>query len=145
MIKEGGMFSLWRGNGMSVAKIGPEHALKFYVYEEIKRLLKKSGDQLPLWEKLLYGSVAGVAAQSIVYPLDVLKTRLALRNTDGYKGVFHWVRRMYKIEGIKAFYRGYYVNLLGVPIAGGIVRSDAKNDCFNFLMAFTVLLGLRDV
>jgi len=35
LIKEGGYTSLWRGNGMNVAKIIPETALRFAFFEEV--------------------------------------------------------------------------------------------------------------
>lgn len=51
--------------------------------------------------------------------MEVLKTRLALRKTGQYKGIFDAAVKIYKREGLISFYRGYVPNLLGIiPYAG---------------------------
>ncbi|KAI2661994.1 Calcium-binding mitochondrial carrier protein SCaMC-2-A [Labeo rohita] len=119
MIKEGGMRSLWRGNGINVIKIAPESALKFMAYEQIKRLMGSSQETLGITERFVAGSLAGVIAQSAIYPMEVLKTRLALRKTGQYNGISDCAKQILKGEGVSAFYKGYVPNMLGIiPYAG---------------------------
>nr|SVE80546.1 EOG090X0MQF [Daphnia magna] len=40
MLHEGGVRSLWRGNGINVMKIAPESAIKFMAYEKLKQYIK---------------------------------------------------------------------------------------------------------
>uniref|UniRef100_A0A8D3CFJ3 EF-hand domain-containing protein n=1 Tax=Scophthalmus maximus TaxID=52904 RepID=A0A8D3CFJ3_SCOMX len=119
MIKEGGMRSLWRGNGVNVIKIAPETALKFMAYEQIKRLIGSEKQTLGIVERFVAGSLAGVIAQSTIYPMEVLKTRLALRMTGQCSGISDCAKRIFRREGLGAFYKGYVPNMLGIiPYAG---------------------------
>ncbi|CAG9766790.1 unnamed protein product [Ceutorhynchus assimilis] len=120
MVKEGGFLGLWRGNGMNILKIAPESALKFAAYEQIKRLIKgNSKEALSIYERFFAGAIAGGVSQTFIYPLEVLKTRLALRITGQYKGISDAAYKIYIEEGLRAFYRGYVPNILGiVPYAG---------------------------
>ena len=120
MLKEGGFQGLWRGNGINVLKIAPESAIKFAAYEQIKRFIKGNSDQpLGIYERFLSGSIAGGISQSAIYPLEVLKTRLALRTTGQYNGILDAAYKIYSHEGLLSFYRGYIPNILGIlPYAG---------------------------
>ncbi|XP_075230199.1 short Calcium-binding Mitochondrial Carrier [Lycorma delicatula] len=120
MIQEGGIRSLWRGNGINVLKIAPESAIKFMTYEQAKQHISNVNNAEPnIGERFVAGSFAGAVSQSVIYPLEVLKTRLALGKTNEFRGIVDAAKKFYINEGIICFYRGYVPNLLGiVPYAG---------------------------
>lgn len=119
MVKEGGIRSLWRGNGTNVIKIAPETAVKFWAYEQYKKLLTEEGQKLGTFERFISGSMAGATAQTFIYPMEVLKTRLAVAKTGQYSGIYGCAKKILKHEGFGAFYKGYIPNLLGIiPYAG---------------------------
>lgn len=121
MINEGGITGLWRGNGINVIKIAPEVALKFAFFEELKTRFRgnESQREATIIERFVSGSVAGCMAQSTIYPLEVLKTRLVLRKTGEYSSAFDCAKKIIQNEGAGAFYKGYVPNVLGIiPYAG---------------------------
>uniref|UniRef100_A0A667XB27 Solute carrier family 25 member 24 n=1 Tax=Myripristis murdjan TaxID=586833 RepID=A0A667XB27_9TELE len=119
MLKEGGPTSLWRGNGINVLKIAPETAIKFMAYEQYKKLLASDAGKIEIHERFMAGSLAGATAQTAIYPMEVLKTRLTLRKTGQYSGMYDCAKKILKREGVKAFYKGYIPNMLGIiPYAG---------------------------
>uniref|UniRef100_A0A8C9RMB6 Solute carrier family 25 member 23a n=2 Tax=Scleropages formosus TaxID=113540 RepID=A0A8C9RMB6_SCLFO len=121
MVREGGLTALWRGNGINVLKIAPETAIKFLAYEQIKWLIRgnKDGGALRVQERFIAGSLAGATAQTVIYPMEVLKTRLTLRKTGQYKGMADCAKQIFHKEGLRAFYKGYMPNVLGIlPYAG---------------------------
>ncbi|XP_053549760.1 calcium-binding mitochondrial carrier protein SCaMC-1 [Bombina bombina] len=119
MVKEGGIRSLWRGNGVNVIKIAPETAMKFWAYEQYKKMFTSESGKLGTAERFIAGSLAGATAQTSIYPMEVLKTRLAVGKTGQYDGMFDCAKKILKKEGVRAFYKGYIPNILGIiPYAG---------------------------
>ncbi|EFX71570.1 calcium-binding mitochondrial carrier protein SCaMC-3-like isoform X1 [Daphnia pulex] len=121
MLHEGGVRSLWRGNGINVMKIAPESAIKFMAYEKLKQYIKSGSPtrDLGMYERFVAGSIAGCISQTTIYPLEVLKTRLSLRTTGQYRGIVDAAKKIYSREGASVFFRGYIPNLLGIiPYAG---------------------------
>lgn len=106
--------SLWRGNGINVLKIAPESAIKFAAYEQVKRFIRGPENRpMSIFERFVAGACAGCVSQTAIYPLEVLKTRLALRKTGQYGGMIDAARKIYACEGVRSFYRGYIPNVLG--------------------------------
>jgi len=83
-----------------------------------KQKLEEMRASLPLpilWE-VAAGGLSGLAAQTVVYPADTLKVRVALSKTNEYKNTIDAVRSVYAEKTrmpfqICNFYRGYFSSL----------------------------------
>ncbi|XP_059975843.1 mitochondrial adenyl nucleotide antiporter SLC25A24-like [Mesoplodon densirostris] len=118
MIKEGGVISLWRGNCVNVLELAPERAVKVWSYEQYKKCLSSEGAKLGT-KKFASASLAGATAQSFIYPLEVLKTNLAVSKTGQYSGLLDCARKIWKLEKVTGFYKGYIPSLLSYCSQGG--------------------------
>ena len=56
MLEEGGMRSLWRGNGMNIVKVMPEMALKFMTYDQVSQFQQIHAQILQLLKILKFFS-----------------------------------------------------------------------------------------
>ncbi|KAL1122680.1 hypothetical protein AAG570_003007, partial [Ranatra chinensis] len=118
--KTDGLISLWRGNSATMARIIPYAAIQFCSHEQWKRLLHVDTDfRKSKWRRFLAGSLAGVTSQSLTYPLDLARARMAVTHKDQYHTLVEVFVRIWKEEGPFAFYKGYLPTILGViPYAG---------------------------
>ena len=119
MLAEGGVLSLWRGNGANVLKIAPETSIKFYAYETVKSLINEQRSEVTVGQRFIAGSLAGSIAQTAIYPLEVVKTRLAIAHKNQYAGLWDCVGIIMSREGARGFFKGWVPNMLGIlPYAG---------------------------
>lgn len=119
MAAEGTLRSYFKGNGANCLKIAPETAFKFTLNDRIKRLVSEDPSKMNFFQRVLAGGVAGGIAQSSIYPLEVIRTRLGVAPKGTYKGIFDCAGKIYAKEGMKAFYRGMVPSMAGIiPYAG---------------------------
>lgn len=87
-------------------KIAPETALKLTLNDKLKQLLARDPNHIKPWERLVSGGVAGGVAQLLLYPLDTIRTRLAVSKKGDYRGISDTFLRIRREEGVLALYRG---------------------------------------
>jgi solute carrier family 25 phosphate transporter 23/24/25/41 len=92
--KEGGVKAFFRGNGTNVIKIGPETAIKFLLFDKIKEAVCKDVKAPTTVERLISGAAAGFTAGSIIYPLEICKTRLAIAPVGTYNGIGDCIQKI---------------------------------------------------
>lgn len=119
--KERGLLGFFRGNGLNVIKVGPESAIKFYTYEMLKSVIGDANGSVGILGRLTAGGLAGAVAQTSIYPMDLVKTRLQTYSSDrgGVPKLGKLARDIWVQEGPRAFYKGLIPSLLGIiPYAG---------------------------
>ncbi|CEJ00400.1 hypothetical protein RMCBS344292_14456 [Rhizopus microsporus] len=122
---EGGIRGLYRGLWPTTLGVAPYVALNFQCYEVLKEYLIPIGDHSQgNIRKLFCGALAGSIAQTIIYPLDVLRRRFQVSGMNTmdyqYKGTWHALKTMTQKEGVKSLYRGLLPNYLKVAPAMGV-------------------------
>eukprot|EP00877_Chromochloris_zofingiensis_P001924 jgi/Chrzof1/11732/Cz06g07120.t1 len=115
----GSIKSYFKGNGTNVIKIAPETSIKLTLNDYLKRHVCRNQHQISPWERMVCGGVAGAVAQGMVYPLDTVRTRLAVCSKEEYCSIGKTAMRMARNEGLTSFYRGLVPSMIGIlPYAG---------------------------
>ncbi|XP_020279974.1 calcium-binding mitochondrial carrier protein Aralar1 isoform X5 [Pseudomyrmex gracilis] len=109
VVKELGLFGLYKGARACFLRDIPFSAIYFPMYSHTKaRLADEGGYNTPL-SLLVSGAIAGVPAAALVTPADVIKTRLQVVAREGqttYNGLLDCAKKIYKEEGPRAFWKG---------------------------------------
>lgn len=132
IFKNGGIKGFYRGTMATLLRDGPAWAGYFGIYEWLKRRwIKPDWKDTELRYKLAIlnaGGLGGVASWVVNYPVDLIKTRLQAQpfkqGEAGYgefNGFIDCARKIYRAEGIKAFYKGFLPCIIrGFPVNAAV-------------------------
>ncbi|XP_064428495.1 mitochondrial carrier protein SCaMC-3L isoform X3 [Mirounga angustirostris] len=113
---EGALWKFLLSGAMAgaVSRTGTAPLDRAKVYMQCKNYFCGVHGSPPFQERLLAGSLAVATSQTLINPMEVLKTRLTLRRTGQYKGLLDCAWQILEQEGTRALYRGYLPNMLGI-------------------------------
>ncbi|VDO41197.1 unnamed protein product [Haemonchus placei] len=114
IIKNEGYSGLYKGLLPNLVGVAPSKAVYFYSYSTSKRIWNESGLFVPnsALVHMVSAGTAGFVAASAVNPIWLVKTRLQLY--QGKSSILSMIRRVYKREGIRGFYKGVTASYAGV-------------------------------
>ncbi|KAJ6507288.1 mitochondrial carrier domain-containing protein [Mycena vitilis] len=123
-----GIPGVFKGQGVTLVREAAGYGVYFLAYEKlVQREMAQKGikrDQLSPLNAVLYGAAAGYALWAVIYPIDMIKSRM---QTDGFtaatgqkhKSAIDCARTVWRAEGIAAFTRGLTPTLIRSPFANG--------------------------
>lgn len=131
MWTEGGMRAAYRGVTMGLVGMFPYSAIDMGTFELLKTTYityraKSSGvheeDLQPTtFATGIMGATSGAFGATVVYPLNVLRTRLQTQGTSmhpaHYTGIWDVAQKTIRNEGFRGLYKGLMPNLLKVAPA----------------------------
>jgi len=111
IVREEGFLGLYKGMGISILGIAPYVAINFASYETIKQFFVNQDIKPGVLGGVVIGGTSGTLAVTCTYPSDVLRRRFMMQGIGGERTIYYtslWdaIVKMWKFEGLAAFFRG---------------------------------------
>jgi solute carrier family 25 phosphate transporter 23/24/25/41 len=116
IVRERGVTGLYRGLLPTLAHVAPSLAISFEVYATLKRKVEVARESQ--WRaNLMCGCASGLVSAVLLFPVDLVRRRLQLAQTD--VTLAECVAEVRRKRGFFGFYRGLQAELLKVvPYVG---------------------------
>lgn len=108
-----GIFGFFQGHSATLLRIFPYAAIKFVMYEQVRRILIPNDDYETSVRRLMSGSIAGLCSVFVTYPLDLIRVRLAFDTKHHssttipihHKNHIHNIRKGLLVSTIQQIYK----------------------------------------
>ena len=119
ILREEGIAGFFKGNLANSLSSAPGKAFDFFAYSAYKNMLTRGEPREPTnGERLLAGSLAGMTSDTLLYPLEVISTRLAI-TTQSYANSLAGAAAVVRQAGVRGLYSGWRSAMLGtIPYTG---------------------------
>ena len=116
-----GFRGYFRGNLIQTYRMIPYGGIMYGSFEVIHDIVKRKTNGSK-YSTLVAGSLQGIVTQSTLYPFDILRTRFSSQHSDKivYRNIYKSIISIYSKDGIRGFYNGMGVTLVGIVPYGGI-------------------------
>jgi len=121
MYQKEGVRGLMKGNLINCASSTPFTACEFYFYELFKNNLFSQVEyhDLKLHHKFMCGGLAGLCAQVLLSPFDVIKTHYTIeqsssKSTASKSIMLDKAVNIYQREGVRGFFKGNLISMVGI-------------------------------
>uniref|UniRef100_F7D551 Solute carrier family 25 (pyrimidine nucleotide carrier), member 36 n=1 Tax=Xenopus tropicalis TaxID=8364 RepID=F7D551_XENTR len=117
ILQKEGPRSLFRGLGPNLVGVAPSRAIYFAAYSSCKERLNHVFAADSTQVHMISAGAAGFTAITATNPIWLIKTRLQLdaRNRGERRmSAFECIRKVYKTDGLKGFYRGMSASYAGI-------------------------------
>jgi len=118
IIKNEGYKGLYQGLSPNLIGNTVSWGIYFSVYAWKKDQLNKknNGKRLTKIQHMIASSQAGIVTQVLTTPIWLIKTRMCVQSPNdpqAYKNVIDAAKKIYKYEGLRGFYKGMTLTLIG--------------------------------
>jgi solute carrier family 25 (adenine nucleotide translocator) protein 4/5/6/31 len=119
VMSEQGLAAFWRGNLVNCLRYAPQQGSALAFNDALNAAFPDYNSKTDFWKstgvKLVSGGLAGGVANTICYPFDFARTRLAsdLGKTKQFNGIMHCISSTVKSQGLTGLYTGWSVTVAG--------------------------------
>jgi len=115
---EQGVWSFWRGNLVNCLRYAPQQGSALAFNDFLNALFPNYNSNTDFWKsfavKLTSGGLAGALANTICYPFDFARTRLASDLAGKqFNGIWDCIATTVRQQGITGLYTGWSVTVMG--------------------------------
>jgi len=112
--RSSGVGGFFQGNGANLVKVIPEAGVRFWAFDRARLSLCAEPSRPTHAERFGAGALAGAASCVATYPLELIKTRIAVGGCGQYGSILQCMQHTAASEGVGALYKGLPTALIGI-------------------------------